>query len=60
MANWFKELLMRLYLVDRPVGSRQGDRRKEERRWSGPPGEARTPLKDPRRKGERRKNQRRG
>ena len=60
MANWFKELLMRLYLVDRPVASRQGDRRKEERRWSGAPGEARSPLKDPRRKRDRRKSQRRG
>jgi len=55
--GWFKEILMKLYLVDRPVSSRKGrDRRKDERRWEGQV----SPSKDPRRKKDRRKKPRRG
>jgi hypothetical protein len=55
--GWFKEILMKLYLVDRPVASRKGpDRRKGPRRWSGQA----HPAKDPRRKKDRRKGPRRG
>ena len=60
MANWFKEILMRFYLVDRPVAHRSKlDRRKGERRWSGPEGDKPNPAKDPRRRKERRTKKRR-
>ncbi len=60
MANWFKEILMRLYLIDRPVVKRtKADRRKEERRWSGAEGDKPSPAGDPRRKKDRRKKKRR-
>lgn len=58
--GWFKELLMNLYLIDRPIVSRgRSDRRKGPRRWSGPEGDKPTPPRDPRRKKERRKKKRR-
>lgn len=53
--GWFKELLMRLYLIDRPVGVRKkDDRRQGERRWEG------QPNAQGRRRKDRRKDQRRG
>jgi len=55
--GWFKEILMKLYLVDRPVASRKGqDRRKAPRRWEGQV----SPSRDPRRKKDRRQKGRRG
>ncbi len=61
MANWIKEILMRLYLIDRPIASRgRGDRRKDERRWGGPEGDMPRRRPDPRRKRDRRKKTRRG
>lgn len=60
MANWFKEILMRLYLIDRPVMKRgKVDRRKGERRWSGPEGDLPSSGNDSRRKKDRRKKKRR-
>ena len=58
--GWFKELLMNLYLIDRPVVNRsKRDRRKSDRRWQGPEGDLPKPLRDPRRRKERRKKKRR-
>jgi hypothetical protein len=60
--GWFKELLMKLYLIDRPVADRKkkNDRRKGDRRWKGPQYDFPTPRHEPRRKKERRKSERRG
>ncbi|HTC20016.1 MAG TPA: hypothetical protein VK859_04160 [bacterium] len=61
ISNWFKELLMKLRIIDRPVASRsRKDRRKDERRWQGPDGAKPRPSRDPRRKRERRQKGRRG
>jgi hypothetical protein len=61
MPNWLKEILMKLYLMDKPVAARKGvDRRKGEKRWQGPGHDKPRPLRDPRRKRERRKKERRG
>jgi hypothetical protein len=58
--GWFKELLMNLYLIDRPIAHRgKPDRRKADRRWKGPEGDMPRPRRDPRRKRERRKKKRR-
>lgn len=55
--GWFKEILMNLYLVDRPIADRKKkERRKGSRRWE----EQAKALKDPRRRKERRKVKRRG
>jgi hypothetical protein len=60
--GWFRELLMKLYLVDRPVADRQKkrDRRKGERRWKGPHDDMPKSYPDVRRKRARRKRERRG
>jgi len=57
--GWFKELLMKLYLIDRPIADRRADRRKGDRRWIGPDGDRPSASHDPRRKGDRRKKKRR-
>lgn len=58
--GWFTEILMKLYLIDRPVADRKrSDRRKSERRWQGPEGDMPKALHDPRRRKERRKKKRR-
>lgn len=60
MANWFKGILMRLYILDRPVVRRdKKDRRKGERRWKGSEGDMPKSARDPRRKGDRRRKNRR-
>ena len=58
---WFKELLMKFYLTDRPVADRKKqDRRKEERRWTGSEGDKPSSFGASRRKKDRRKKNRRG
>lgn len=60
MANWIREILIKLYLLDRPVAQRdKKDRRKVERRWKGSEGDFPKPTRDSRRKKERRKKKRR-
>jgi len=55
--GWFKELLMKLYLIDRPIADRKKqERRKGSRRWEELP----KALREPRRRKERRKGKRRG
>ena len=59
--GWFRELLMKLYLVDRPVAVREKkERRRNDRRWKGPLHDIPTARTDARRKKERRTSERRG
>ncbi len=58
--GWFKELLMTLYLMDRPIANRKKvDRRNDDRRWRGSEGDMPRAARDPRRKKERRNKKRR-
>lgn len=61
MIEWFKEILRKLYLLDRPVAKRsRKDRRRSDRRWQGFEGDKPTAVSDSRRRKERRKAGRRG
>lgn len=61
MSPWLREILMKLYLIDRPVAKRdRKDRRKDERRWLGEEGDMPGARSGSRRKKDRRKGPRRG
>ncbi|HVZ80481.1 MAG TPA: hypothetical protein VHE12_06705 [bacterium] len=61
LIGWLKDILRKLYLLDRPVVQRsKKDRRHNDRRWQGAEGDKPKAAADPRRRKERRKTRRRG